>query len=236
MCGRYTLFKSTEEINDFLNAVDIGKYRRSENLERFEFRPNYNVAPTHVMPVAYTNEEGHRLLEPMYWGFMGWKPKPGTKPFLPINTRDDSMIEKPMWSKAFTQRRCIVPANGFYEWVGKKGNKTPHYIYPSTDTFFGFAGIFSDLAPDESDTKKSYSIITTSPNKLMVNIHDRMPVILHRTEFDDWLHPDQHDPNYLSDFLRPFPDDAMKEHVVTKAVGNVRNNEEGLIQKADLFG
>ncbi len=235
MCGRYTLIKNLKEIHEFLNVADRGKYQRTGKQESGAYRPNYNVAPTHVMPVACANEDGHRELEPMYWGFMGWKPKPGTKPFLPINTRDDSIIEKPMWTKAFTHKRCIVPASGFYEWSGKKGNKTPHYMYPSTQTLFGFAGIYSNLAPEESTVGRSYSIITTSPNKLMENIHDRMPVILHPSEFDDWLNPDHQDPKFLSDFLQPYPDDAMKEHIVSKAVGDVRNNEKGLIQKADLF-
>lgn len=234
MCGRYALFKKLEEINDFLNAIDSGRYRNPGRQENIEFGPNYNVAPTHVMPVALTNEENQTVIEPMHWGFMGWKPKPGTKPFLPINTRDDSVVEKPMWKKAFSSSRCIVPASGFYEWSGKKGSKTPHYIYPVKEPLFGFAGIYSPLSPE--DDLKSYSIITTSPNNVMENIHDRMPVILHPSEFDDWLNPENNDPDYLTDFLQPYPDDAMDEYLVSKAVGNVRNNEPGLIEKADLFG
>ena len=140
-----------------------------------------------------------------------------------------------MWEKAFTDRRCIVPASGFYEWAGKKGSKTPHYIYPVSQSLIGFAGIYSDLTPDDKASQRSYSIITTSPNKLMESIHDRMPVILHPEEFDDWLNPEQTDPNFLNDFLRPYPDDAIDEYIVSKAVGNVRNNEPGLVQKAELF-
>jgi putative SOS response-associated peptidase YedK len=233
MCGRYVLIKTLEDINDFLNAVDSGKYRQPGKQGEFEFGPNYNVAPTHVMPVANINTEGQIVLEPMHWGFMGWEPKPGTKPFLPINTRDDSVAKKPMWKKAFMQKRCIVPASGFYEWAGKKGSKTPHFIYPTKEPLFGFAGIYSDLSPEEN--LKSYSIITTSPNSVMESIHDRMPVILHKSEFGDWLNPGNKDPNYLTDFLRPYPDDAMEEYTVNRAVGNVRNNEPGLIEKAELF-
>ncbi len=231
MCGRYTLtYEEQMDLESFLNALDGGLLLKNHQQTMFA---NYNVAPSHIMPVAQCNEEGKRVLESMHWGFMGWKPKPGTKPFLPINTRDDSVAKKPMWKKAFSQNRCIVPAYGFYEWTGKKGNKTPHYIYPAGDPFFGFAGIYSDLVPEETEAQKSYSIITTSPNKVMEPIHDRMPVILHPSEFDDWLNPDNEDPNFLMDFLRPYPDDAMSEHIVGKAVGNVRNNEPGLIEKAD---
>jgi len=100
----------------------------------------------------------------------------------------------------------------------------------------GFAGIYSDLAPDDKQSNRSYSIITTSPNKVMEKIHDRMPVILHASEFHDWLNPDNEDPNFLTDFLRPYPDDGLNEYIVSKAVGNVRNNDESLIQKTGLFG
>lgn len=228
MCGRYVLVKKTEELREYLGA--------DEPVQVSGKTENYNVSPTDVMPVAYTTEHGNRKIEYFHWGFMGWKPKSGAKPFLPINTRDDSVASKPMWKGAVTKNRCIVPANGFYEWSGKKGNKTPYYIYLSNEKYMGFAGIFSDLAPEESGAKKSYSIITTSPNSMMENIHDRMPVILRPEEFDDWLNPDHTDPDYLMDFLRPYPDDAMAHHIVSKAVGNVRNNYPGLIRKADLFG
>ncbi|WP_421773734.1 SOS response-associated peptidase [Gracilimonas sp.] len=236
MCGRYVLFKQIQSIDEFLNAVDSGKYRAPGKQGEFEFHPNYNVAPTNIMPVAYTNEEGKRILEPMHWGFMGWKPKKGDRPFLPINTRDDKVRKSRMWTNPFLHKRCIVPANGFYEWTGSKGNKTPHYIYPKSGDFMGFAGIYSELAPEDKGAERSYSIITTEPNKVMEDIHDRMPVILHPSEFDDWLNPENDDPNYLKDFLKPYPDDGIEEHIVSKAVGNVRNNEPGLIEKADLFG
>lgn len=162
MCGRYTLScKRIKEIEDFLNIDDLDIYRLTSDDEY----SHYNVAPTQEMPVSYESENGTRILETMHWGYMGWKPKPGSKPFLPINTRDDSLLEKPMWKKAFLNTRCIVPASGFYEWAGSKGNKTPHYIYPTKQKFLGFAGLFSDLAPEDKDSKRSYSIITTSPNK-----------------------------------------------------------------------
>lgn len=233
MCGRYVLYQELDEINHFLNSVESRRYQADD---KGEFRPNYNVAPSHIMPVVYTNEDGKRILTPMHWGFMGWKPKEGDKPFLPINTRDDKVIKSQMWKDSFLHKRCIVPVNGFYEWSGSKGNKTPHFIYPSEGKLMGFAGIYNDLAPEGKDAEFSYSIITTSPNKIMDKIHDRMPVILHPEEFEDWLNPKNDDPKFLKVFLEPYPDDGIKEHIVSKAVGNVRNNEAGLIEKADLFG
>ena len=231
MCGRYTLtYNELMELEEFLETVE-----RDTNLSSQKGSyGNYNVSPTHEMPVAYIDDNGKRSLETMHWGFMGWEPKPGKKPFLPINTRDDSLLKKPMWKKPFFKSRCIVPASGYYEWTGKKGNKTPHYIYPTKESFLGFAGIFSDLAPEDKQSSKSYSIITTSPNKVMEKIHDRMPVILHPSEFSDWLNPDNEDPKFLTDLLRPYSDDGIEEYIVSKAVGNVKNNEESLIQKADI--
>ncbi|MFO7847185.1 MAG: SOS response-associated peptidase [Balneolaceae bacterium] len=233
MCGRYTLTsKELTELEEFLNTIE----RDSSLSDPKAPISNYNVAPTHEMPVAYVDENGKRTLETMHWGFMGWKPKPGKKPFLPINTRNDSIVEKPMWKKPFLTSRCIIPASGFYEWSGKKGNKTPHYIFPVNEKFIGFAGIFSELAPVDITSTRSYSIITTKPNMVMEKIHDRMPVILHPSEFSDWLNPDNEDPDYLTDFLRPYSDDGIDEYVVNKAVGNVSNNDESLIQKADQVG
>lgn len=226
MCGRYPLFKKLDDIQKFLNAEDITQH---------EIKPTYNAPPSSIMPVAYETDDRSRIIDRLYWGFMKWQPEPGKKPFTQPNAKDSSVAKKSMWKKAFLQNRCIVPANGFFEWHGKKGNKTPHYIFPKDDDFFGLAGIYSDLSPDES-ASKSYSIITTSPNKLMENIHNRMPVILHPSEFNDWLDPDNNDPDYLQDFLKPYPDDAMEEYIVPKAVGNVKNNHAGLIEKADLFG
>lgn len=233
MCGRYVLYEELEEINYFLNTVDRGKFS-SEG--RGLYHKNYNVSPTNVMPVALSNDEGQRVLEPMHWGFMGWKPKEGDRPFLPINARDDKVMKSSMWETSFLNRRCLVPANGFYEWAGSKSNKTPHYIHPAQDKCMAFAGIYSDLAPESAGVDMSYSIITTAPNKVMQDIHDRMPVIIHPSEFDDWLDPNNEDPNYLKEFLKPYPDDGIEEHIVSKAVGNVRINQPGLIEKADLFG
>lgn len=233
MCGRYTLtYEEVTELTGFLDVTDAEMLSADQDRKSYA---NYNVAPSHSMPAAYTNSKGERILDSMHWGFMGWRPKPGTRPFLPINTRDDSVAEKPMWKKAFLENRCIIPASGFYEWAGKRGSKTPHYIYPLNEKFMGFAGIYSDLAPENSHAQKSYSIITTSPNKVMEGIHDRMPVILHPEEFDNWLNPENRDAGFLLEFLKPYPDDAIDEHTVSRDVGNVRNNHEGLIQRSGLF-
>ncbi len=199
MCGRYTLtFEQVQELEEFLDAWDREKGDRTTPYG------NYNVAPTHQMPVSFL-EEGRKIIENMHWGFMGWKPKPGQKPFLPINARDDSFGNKPMWTRALS-KRCIIPISGFYEWKGPKGNKTPYYIYPTDGKFMAAAGVYSSLSPVEG--MKSYSVITTSPNSLMESIHNRMPAFLHPSEFEAWLNPDA-DTKLLLDMLNPYPVDVM---------------------------
>lgn len=221
MCGRYALFELLDEIDHFLGTLD----RQSDT------EPNFNVAPTHQMPVALAGENG-RTLRNMHWGFMGWKPKSGQRPFTPVNTRADSIPEKPMWRKAAKQQRCLVPMNGFYEWAGKKGNKTPYFVRGKEQELLAAAGLYSELSPAEGGG--SFSIITTEPNELMEPIHDRMPAFLHPEEFEDWLNPD-HTIDFVLDMLRPYPSDAMEAYIVSKEVGNVRNNHPGLVQKASLF-
>lgn len=257
MCGRYVLtYEELVELEEFLDAIDAGKYSFGEGEEMgvlitasdsegitsvsgggsgggasvsvgISGSENFNVAPTNLMPLAYLNKEGVRILEKMHWGYMGWVPDGPQKTFLPINARDDSLLQKPMWKKAFQLRRCIVPMNGFYEWSGEKGKKTPHYIQSNQRKFLAAAGVYSDLSPQEG--VKSYAIITTSPNALMEDIHDRMPAFLEPEEFEKWLDPDT-PIEFLVDMLQPYPDDALKEHKVSKDVGSTRNNHAGLIE------
>lgn len=221
MCGRYTIKPSMDEIEAFLNAsaINYGHYH-----------PSFNAAPAQNLPVAYKNEEEECVIESMNWGFIGWQPKAGERPFSIINTRDDKIPDKPMWYKAVSSRRCIVPISGFYEWKGPKGKKTPYYIYSASGPMLGLAGIYSNISPYEDRPIKTYSIITTSPNSMMKDIHNRMPAILHPTEFDDWLNPDVNNASLLLDLIRPYPDDALTFHEVGRAVGNVRNDNPELIE------
>jgi len=234
MCSRYQLkVKESYELEDFLNSIDKGIISKTVSNNEGDLIANYNVAPTHVMPVSYFSKEGERVLESMSWGLIRWPQKPDKKYYSPVNARDDKLLESRMWNEPFKSTRCIIPLSGFYEWTGPKGNKTPHYIYPKDQPFFAAAGLYSNIGPDGSDLK-SYTIITTEPNNMMENIHNRMPAFLHPEEFDDWLNP-EHTTDYLSDMIKPFPNDTMDTYIVSKEVGNVKNNHPGLIEKAGLF-
>ncbi|MEL0011754.1 MAG: SOS response-associated peptidase [Bacteroidota bacterium] len=235
MCGRYTLFSKPEAIDTFFELEESTELPPSQNDDLFGAPPilhplpSYNISPTHVVPIILAAPETNtqsRIRTAMHWGFMGWKPKANERPFLPINTRSEQLLDKPMWRKASTQR-CLVPINGFYEWAGTKGHKTPHYIHSTTDDLLVAAGLYSPLSPIPGYA--SFSILTTRPNSVMEPIHHRMPVFLHATEWDNWL--DRKLPlNDLRYLMDPFPDDAISEYIVGTSVGNVRNNSPELIR------
>lgn len=231
MCGRYTLtIRNAYELEEFLSAKDIG-IKADENAN--SYFAHYNIAPTHTVPVSHLDENGNAVIESMTWSFVRWKPKVGASNFNPFNARADKLLSSRMWNTPFQTTRCIIPLSGFYEWSGSKGNKTPHYIYPKGQPFFAAAGMYSNLGLKDSP-HKTFTIITTAANNFMKPIHERMPAFLLPEEFGLWLNPSQN-PTTLLDLLRPFPNDAMAEHNVSKAVGNVKNNHSGLIGRATLF-
>lgn len=232
MCGRYTLFNDLNSIDALFsssqsNEIDgvFGKkYRQKIDL----ILPSYNIAPGHIVPVIFPSNIGtNQLIRiPMHWGFMGWKLKANERPFLPINTRSEQLLDKLTWRKASIQR-CLIPMNGFYEWAGTKGHKTPYYIHSTTDDLLVAAGLYSPLSPIPGYA--SFSILTTRPNNIMEPIHQRMPVFLHATAWDNWLNKSipLHDLDHL---MSPFPDDAMSAYAVGTSVGNVCNNSPELIR------
>ena len=232
MCGRYALFSDLNTIDALIgsstpNETD-GIFGKEYLQEANHTLPSYNIAPSHVVPVILQPDiDSNQLIRiPMHWGFMGWKPKAGSRPLLPINTRSEQVTEKPIW-RSVSSQRCVIPMNGFYEWSGSKGNKTPHYIQASSDAVLFAAGFYSPLSP--LDSYYSFSLLTTKANVTMQDIHNRMPVFLHPSEWGAWLDPKQ-DFNRLNHLLDPFPDDSLNTHIVSTAVGKVRNNGPHLIE------
>jgi len=147
-----------------------------------------------------------------------------------INARSESVNSKKSFKRSFERHRCMVPAIGFYEWKGEKGNKTPYYIFPTHEELFTFAGIYSVWKSPKGEKVPTYSIITTEANNTMTELHDRMPVMLLKEEFDEWLDPTNRNASGLKELLKPFPDDAIGFHEVGKAVGKVQNNSKKLIE------
>ena len=165
--------------------------------------PRFNVAPTQTIQTV-TNEDGTRRLEQMRWGLIPAWAKSANQIRSSFNARDDKVTTSGLWKRPLQRSRCLIPANGFYEWTGPRGDRRPQLIRLNGGALFGFAGIFDTWRNRETDeVVRSCAIITTSPNEIMEPIHDRMPVILDGEAEALWLDPATEDPDRLVSLLRP---------------------------------
>jgi len=226
MCGRFTL---TELEPDVLTEI----FTLEGDVPALS--PRYNIAPTQpVATVIRDAKSNTNRLEIMRWGLVpSWAKdiKMGSRM---INARGETVHEKPSFRSAFKRRRCLVVADGFYEWQKlSDGSKQPLYITLKDDGPFAFAGLWEFWTDRDSGSELiTCTIITTTPNDFMSTIHNRMPVILPRAEYDRWLDPDQEDPAALLPLLRPYPDDMMTAWPVSKRVNSPSNDDEGLLEQA----
>lgn len=217
MCGRYTLF---------LQGKLKERYQASNELE---LRANYNVAPGQIMPVITRNSPNK--IELMKWGLVpSWAkdPKIGYKM---INARGETVAEKPSFRSALKKRRCLVPSTGFYEWKREGDVKTAMLIKCLDQEIFSMAGLYEHWQDDHGNELMTYTIITTSPNKLMESIHDRMPVILGKDQEEEWLNPDVEDPAQLQRLLNPYDTKVMEAYPVSSDVNSPRNNVAQLVER-----
>ncbi|MEM9292965.1 MAG: SOS response-associated peptidase [Acidobacteriota bacterium] len=222
MCGRYTLTTPAEELAEIFEvseSVDIG--------------PRYNVAPTQQVAVIGHNQEGQRALGLMRWGLVPhWAKDPSIGNRM-INARGETAAEKPSFRSSFKKRRCLVLADGFYEW--KKvdgGRKQPYYIRLKEHRPFAIAGLWARWRPrgdEEAETLLSCTLITTAPNEFVGEIHDRMPVILPASAYDLWLDPEVQDREILQPLLTAYDPEAMEAFPVSTAVNSPANDRAELI-------
>ena len=164
----------------------------------------------------------------MRWGlvpFWATDPKIGNRM---INARSESAAVKPSFREPFKSKRCLVPSTGFYEWQKTNGNKTPHFIHLKSNELFSFAGLYDVWKDPEGKSMKTFTILTTVPNNLLKNIHDRMPVVLEREEEEEWLDPEMGEKDLFIKVLDPFPVAKMFEHVVSQEVNSPQNDGENL--------
>ena len=168
-------------------------------------QPNYNVAPTQEVPaVVAGNGGGERRLEMLRWGLIpSWADDPGIGARM-INARSETVAEKPSFRPAFKERRCLIPADGFYEWQKTNGGKQPHYIRMKNGRPFAFAGLWESWKGDGNEIR-SCTILTTNPNDIAGEIHNRMPVILPPEGYEVWLDPDVRETDQLLSLLAPYP-------------------------------
>jgi putative SOS response-associated peptidase YedK len=222
-CGRYTLHAKAKELQRRYNTV------KSPD----EIEPNYNAAPGQTMPVAKKGEDGKFELELMRWGLVPVWAKDMRIGYKLINARDDTIFEKPMWRGVILKKRCLVPADGFYEWkkpqAGTKELKKPFYIHPKQLDVFSFAGVWSSWHDAEGKRINTYSIITTEPNKEMSSVHNRMPVILYPEEESGWLESAKTRREEIESYIHPYEDNGLDMFEVSREVNVTKNNDEKLI-------
>ena len=223
MCGRSSLTKTEKEIEERFNATFY-----SEDLERYNPIPNFNVAPTQRMPVI--TSDNSTKLQLFRWGLIPSWAKDTKIGFSLINARLETISEKPMFKSRLSRGRCIVPMDGFYEWKMQDGVKIPYRIVTTDQDIFSVAGLWDAWLDNTSGMLLyTFTVITRSPNTLMENIHDRMPAILTPENESLWL--DNHlKPSDTLDLLQPYPSEYMYAYPVSTEVNNVRNNNANLIE------
>lgn len=219
MCGRYTL---KTPLNVLTERFDIEEAPSS-------IIPSYNIAPTqHVATVL--SENGKRKLEMLHWGLIpSWADDPEIGNRM-INARAETVAEKPSYRKAFKKSRCLILADGFYEWQKTDSGKQPFHIRMQDGAPFAFAGLWEIW--DKGDGLRSCTIITTDANDLVGEVHNRMPVILHPEDYAMWLDPDFDEREPLTTLLKPFPAEAMETYMVSRRVNKPSNNEPGVMEPA----
>ena len=202
-----------------------------------DLQPRYNIPPTSVVPAIVETAQG-RELRFFRWGLVpSWSKDPDIGSRM-INARAETLAEKPSFRSAFKRRRCLIPADGFYEWIGEKGKKQPYYISMRTNKTFAFAGLWEYWEGIEG-TLETCTIVTTKANEIVAPLHDRMPVIVARQDHETWLDPSIESAPPLRPILAPYPADEMAAHPVTKAMGSSALDGPECIAAVDapsLFG
>jgi len=226
MCGRYGRRADKQRITEWMQTHNTNVFDDSY------LAPSYNVAPRSFQPVVRLNQDGARELMLMRWGLVPAWAKSESSGLSPINAKAETLATSPMFREAFKRRRCLVPADLFYEWQ-KTGEKTkqPYAIGLRDGSIFAFAGLWEAWKDKPAGaTLQTYTIVTTGPNELMERIHDRMPLIVPQQEYSRWLNSDLSQPPV--DLLRPYPAEEMKAWKVSQRVGNVRNNAPDLCEES----
>lgn len=222
-CGRYTLKVKAADLKKRYNLAKVPN----------EIPQSFDIKPTHTMPVITASEDGKPQLEMMKWGLIpSWWKKTEKIPFSTFNARDDTVFKSGMWRSIY-RHRALVPATGYFEWTkpAKESGKPKQkfYFHPKELDIFSFAG-FYDVWKDVEDKEwKTYTLITTEPNKEAASIHDRMPVILHPEDEPKWLESSRTKREDLESFLHPLEDKSLEIYEVSSDAKAYEYDDEGRI-------
>ena len=221
MCGRYTLFRLDQLLKNFPN-LQIPP----------DMVSHFNIAPTQSV-LAIPNNHPDQL-EIFHWGLVpSWAKEPSIGNRM-INARAETLADKPAFRTALQRRRCLVPADGFYEWRKEGGrHKTPMYVHLKSGAMMAFAGLWDVWHSPDGSMLPSLTIVTTEPNSLMASIHDRMPAIVRKSDRERWLAPGEVEPKDVADVLGPFPADEMEAYPVSTLVNKPANDSEKCLEKAE---
>jgi putative SOS response-associated peptidase YedK len=218
MCGRFTLTTSKDELEERYQAI-----------VQFDYRPRYNIAPGQLIAAVISDGEKKRIGQ-LKWGLIPFWAKDEKIGYKMINAKCETLHEKPAFKHLLVRKRCLIPADGFYEWAKTGGKKQPYRVTLKSQGIFSMAGLYDTWVSPNGEKISSCTIITTEPNELMSPIHSRMPVILDPEEEETWLNRDMDDPLLIRSLLDPHPSEAMTMYAVSNDVGNVKNDYPALIQ------
>jgi len=220
MCGRLTQIRAVDLFRAMVRVLDAPG-----------LAPRYNVAPTQaVAAVRQRPDSDDREVVLLHWGLIpSWAKDPAMGARM-INARAETVADKPSFRAALRRRRCLIPADGFYEWQAVGSQKQPYYIRPRDEAQpFALAGLWEHWERGEGRRIESCTIITTTANDLLRPLHDRMPVIVAPADFDLWLDPGVQNPEAVRPLLSPYPEEAMAMYPVTREVNNPRHDGPGCI-------
>jgi len=209
MCGRFTMATPGQTIAELFRLDETP-----------ELSPRFNIAPTQAVAAVRARRDGGRELVALTWGLVPSWAKDRAMGARMINARAETVAEKPAFRAALRVRRCLVLADGFYEWQKLGTRKQPHHIRLRDGRPFAFAGLWERWAPPGAEPVESCTIITTTPSALVAPIHDRMPVILAADAIGTWLDPSAREPAAIVSLLRPYPADEMVAYPVSLRVNN----------------
>jgi putative SOS response-associated peptidase YedK len=217
MCGRFARYSLSRELERYFNAHPAA----------FDIQPSYNVAPTQEIPIII-QQEGERHVEKRHWGLVPFWAKDISIGSRMINARVETVTLKPAFRMALKHRRCLIPANGFYEWLGKAGSKQPYFFHLPSGEPFAFAGLWEvwedKASPPKAGPYKSCTIITRGASESVIDIHNRMPLILSPESHAEWLNPNNKEPGLIEEILKTGFVGELKRYPVSKLVNQVANN------------
>jgi len=221
MCGRYAASLPPEMMVELFNL-----------LNSVEMEPRYNIAPTDpIVAIRNSRSQGGRVAETFRWGFIPSFVKDPKEFSLLINARAEGASDKPSFRNAMKWGRCVVPADGYYEWmVGEDGVKRPYFIHSAENAPMVFAGLYSIWKSPEGDKVPTAAIVTVTPNLDISGVHDRMPAVLRGEDIDKWLDTANVGPKEAEALAQSPPPGTMRYHAVTKEVGKVGTEGEHLVR------